>query len=570
MREERKYKYKNIIWIYIVVIVIITTMIWMIYINQKNILISLRSNEMISLAKISGNNLKSYFEEKIDYLNSVFSIEDELLEYGIYSEKYIEDKIFFMNENKSGYEGNISYISYKLFDKYNIDKDDLKQCMIGPVIFTEDNNYRIQIVKPIFLRDEIQGIVLAEYLLDEVYKETLGKIQVGEYGYCTLKDRSGSILMHGDRKQIGLDSLKDRKDKYPKLDSAGIERLVSNQLSGKTGSDIVKSYWWGEDEIKQVKKIIGYAPVEVGEHQWIISAITSYDEIAIPLAKIFYFILGLGIVLLILVVSFIIYIIKIKNEQERTILELKYSEEINKATNMLRKHEEKLSKINSIHTLGMMASTIAHEFKNLLTPIFIYNELLMNSLKDNSEAINDLNEIKVAADNCLELSKNILMYSKDEIKETIEWFNSTEEIKKVLNILKAIVPPNIQIESLISDKSIYIYGNKRELKQIVLNICTNSYQAMENSGGIIQIKYYMDDNKAILIVTDNGEGIEEEVKNKIFEPFYTSKDTNGTGLGLSIVKELLKSINGRMQIESKKAVGTKVKIEFYNIKNDNS
>lgn len=570
MLEKRKFRYKSIIWIYGIVILTIMIVIWMIYINQRNTLIALRSDEMISIAKISANNLKTYFDEKIDYLNGVFQIDDNLLEQGIDVEDYIENKILYINENNSDYEGKLSYIPYELFDKYNINKDELKECEIGPVVFTKENNYVIQIIKPIFSKYKIQGAVLVEYLLDEVYKETLGEIQVGEYGYCTLKDRSGAILMHGDKKQIGLDSLKDRQEKYPQLDPAGIDRLVTNQLSGKTGSDIVKSYWWGEDEIKQVKKIIGYAPVDIGEHRWVISAITSYDEIARPLDKIFYFIVGLGIILLVLIVSFIVFIIKMKNQQEKIILELKYSEEINKTTNMLRKHEEKLSKINSIHTLGMMASTIAHEFKNLLTPIFIYNELLMNSLKDNNEAIDDLKEIKLAADNCLELSKNILMYSKEGGEETTEWFNSTEEIKKILNILKTIVPPNIQIDNLILDKSIYIYGNRRELKQIILNICTNAYQAMESSGGVIQVKYYLEDNKAILIVNDNGEGIEDEAKNKIFEPLYTSKGNNGNGLGLSIVVELLKKINGTIQIESTRGLGTTVKIEFYNIKSDNS
>ena len=93
---------------------------------------------------------------------------------------------------------------------------------------------------------------------------------------------------------------------------------------------------------------------------------------------------------------------------------------------------------------------------------------------------------------------------------------------------------------------------------------------MESSGGVIQVKYYLEDNKAILIVNDNGEGIEDEAKNKIFEPLYTSKGNNGNGLGLSIVVELLKKINGTIQIESTRGLGTAVKIEFYNIKSDNS
>lgn len=568
MLEKRKYK--KAMYIYGGIILTIVIMIWAIYVNQRNTLINLRSNEMISIAKISANNLKSYFEEKIDYLNNVFQLEDELLDKGIEINKYIEEKIITIKEKSVGYQGSITYIAHELFNSDDLNRLYSGECIVGPIKKADDYNYIINIYKPVFNKDKLDGIVSVEYLLNEIYKETLGKIQVGKYGYCTLKDKDGAILMHGDMNQIGLDSIKDRKEKYPELDPEGIERLVSNQLRGGSGSDIIKSYWWGEDEVKQVKKIIGYSPIEIGGYQWIVSAITSYDEIAIPIVKTFYFIVIFGAILIILIVSFIIYISKIKNRQDKIMLELKYSEEINRTTKMLRKHEEQLSKINSIHTLGMVASNLAHEFKNLLTPIFIYSEMLINNLKGNKEAIEDLKEIIVAADNCLELSKNILSYSKEEITENNLWFNSCEEILNILNILKAIMPPNIELEKSISKEKIYLYGNKREFKQIVLNIFTNAYQAMEESGGSIEVNYCIKGTKAILIINDTGCGIKEDVISNIFEPFYTSKADNGTGLGLSIVVGLLKKMNGNINLESKLGIGTKAKIEFNNIKIDNS
>ena len=108
MLEKRKFRYKSIIWIYGIVILTIMIVIWMIYINQRNTLIALRSDEMISIAKISANNLKTYFDEKIDYLNGVFQIDDNLLEQGIDVEDYIENKILYINENNSDYEGKLS------------------------------------------------------------------------------------------------------------------------------------------------------------------------------------------------------------------------------------------------------------------------------------------------------------------------------------------------------------------------------------------------------------------------------------------------------------------------------
>lgn len=568
-----KTKYKKAIYIYGIIILAIIVMIWTIYINQRNALIDLRSNEMISIAKISANNLRGYIEEEMNYLNSTFHIEDELLDKGIEINKYIEEKIITIKERSTGYERNITYIPHELFIDEELNELHLLndgECIVGPVKKADDYNYIINIYKPVFNKGKLDGIVSAEYLLNEIYKETLGEIQVGKYGYCTLKDKNGEILMHGDMNQIGLNSIKDRKEKYPELDPEGIERLVSNQLRGEVGSDIIKSYWWGEDEVKQVKKIIGYAPVEVGGHQWIVSAITSYDEIAIPIAKTFYFIVIFGAILIGLIVSFIVYISKMKNKQEKIMLELKYSEEINRTTKMLRKHEEQLSKINSIHTLGIVASTLAHEFKNLLTPIFIYSELLINNLEGNKSAVEDLNEIIVAADNCLELSKNILSYSKEEISENSLWFNSCEEMSNILKVLKAIIPPNIELKENIIKEKVYLYGNKREFKQIVLNICTNAYQAMEENGGSIEVSYYTKDTRAVLIISDAGCGINEDVISNIFEPFYTSKADKGTGLGLSIVVELLKKMNGSIKFESQQGIGTKVKIEFNNIKIDNS
>lgn len=565
-----KRKYKKAIYLYGIIILTIIIMIWTIYVNQRNMLIDLRKNEMISIAKISVNNLNDYFENQIEYLNNAFQLEDEVLDSGIEINKYIQGRILTTKEKSSGYKGNIIYIPYELLNTEEFNKLYDEECIIGPIKRTGDYNYIINIYKPVFNKGKLEGVISAEYLLNEIYKETLGKIQVGKYGYCTLKDKSGAILMHGDKKQIGLNSIDDRKEKYPELDPEGIERLVSNQLKGQVGSDIIKSYWWGEDEIKQVKKIIGYAPIKVGDNEWVVSAITSYDEIAVPISKTFYFILIFGVILIILIVSFIIYIAKIKNRQEKIILELKYFEEVNRTTNMLRKHEEQLSKINSIHTLGIVASTLAHEFKNLLTPIFIYLEMLSNNLKDNKEAIEDLNEIRVAADNCLELSKNILSYSKEELSENNLWFNSCQEILNIFKILKAIIPPNIELKEDISSEIIYLYGNKREFKQIVLNIVTNAYQAMEENGGSIEVSYFIKDTKAILVINDTGCGIDEEGIKNIFEPFYTSKADNGTGLGLSIVIELLKKINGSIKFESKEGVGTKVKIEFNNIKIENS
>jgi len=99
-----------------------------------------------------------------------------------------------------------------------------------------------------------------------------------------------------------------------------------------------------------------------------------------------------------------------------------------------------------------------------------------------------------------------------------------------------------------------------QFKQVMVNLIKNAVEALE-TGGILEIEFYIKNNKKIIVVSDNGKGIDEKDLSKIFNLYYTDKD-NGTGLGLSIVQQIISRHNGIISVESKVNKGTKFKIEL--------
>ena len=575
MKRAIKNINKNLILLLTTVSIIIVSLLSVIYFKQAETIINQQRDQLVKLAEIASEQLNHYFidmEEDIEYyfsFNEAPEVNKENLEevISIRSEKF--QKKF--NESLR----NITYLPMKNIQEYY--KEELEQDIIkhyvndaitkekviaGPWLYKE-KYYMLHLLKAVIVEGEFQGLLVFECNLNDVYNNSIGEIKVGSYGYCTVKDQGGIILMHGDEKQIGIDSLNERKENYPELDPEGIERLVEKQLTGKSGSEIVESYWWGEDEVTKVKKIIGYSPVTIGEYKWVVNTIMSYNELIGPIRRS----MSLIIILIILVVSIltvgILYITKIKYEKEEAILALKHTNELNETINKLRKHEENLGHNNRIQTMGIISSMMVHEIKNMLLPIFIYTEMLKNDFINNENVVNDVIEIEKAAENCLNLSKNLSAYSGN--KKKVEVFNSSAEAKAVIEMLRPMIPKNIKLKESITKEVIQLTGNITEFKQIILNLCTNSYQAMEELGGELKVNYYKEQDRVILEVEDNGIGIPEEIQDKIFEPFFTMKpEEKGTGLGLAIVSKLVQKYNGYITLESKVGVGTKVKVIFFN------
>jgi signal transduction histidine kinase len=234
--------------------------------------------------------------------------------------------------------------------------------------------------------------------------------------------------------------------------------------------------------------------------------------------------------------------------------------------------ERRLLHRERIATIGTLAGGIAHEFNNIMTPILLYSQVALQDVPAGSALAADLTRIVAAAHRARSLVNGILTFSREMDLQQAAVFAPRPTIEEALGLLRAIVPANIEITFEAGPDEMPVVGDPSLLHQVVLNLCTNAYQAMSPSGGRIALKLGAVSNPpksqvnpgqyVLLEVSDTGHGMDESVLAHIFDPFFTTRDVGeGTGLGLSIVHGIITSMGGVITVES--AVGTGTMVQIY-------
>ncbi len=231
----------------------------------------------------------------------------------------------------------------------------------------------------------------------------------------------------------------------------------------------------------------------------------------------------------------------------------------------------RIQKSQKLRTLGTLAGGIAHDFNNILTPILGYANMIKKVNRD-KRIDKYVSLIIESSQRAKELIKRILSYSKDVPMEK-KIIKLEEEIERILSLLRESIPVTIRIRKKLSKGCSPVYAAPVHIQQILMNLCTNAFKAMEDKGGIIeielteiskknlpeQLKYLEGEKFAMIKVKDNGIGMSKETLEKIFEPFYTTKE-HGTGLGMFIVSTIVEGYGGDIIIESEEGKGTEVKV----------
>ncbi len=223
-------------------------------------------------------------------------------------------------------------------------------------------------------------------------------------------------------------------------------------------------------------------------------------------------------------------------------------------------HKKEMERAEQLALVGEIASGIAHEVKNPLAGISSALEVLSKELKKDSEEMEIINQIYEEVKRILNILNQLLDYAKPKPPNPIEF--SIEDFLKDLNTMFSLTlkKKNANFITNIYGENFTLFLDPNILKQILLNVLQNSFQAISNNGKII-LNVYIEENIIRFEVIDDGCGISEEKINKIFQPFFTTK-VGGTGLGLAIVKRKVEEMNGKISIFSELNKGTKVIIEL--------
>lgn len=220
---------------------------------------------------------------------------------------------------------------------------------------------------------------------------------------------------------------------------------------------------------------------------------------------------------------------------------------------------------NKLQLLGKLSASLVHEIRNPLFALKLnldYLSQLRSQVSD--DAAESIQSCAEATDRLMFLIQNFSDFSKKHSLET-ELCSINDVTQIAVNIMQSnACRINMYIETELQPNLPSIYFQKDKLLQVFLNLLTNAIEA-ENTRNTIFVRSYMDDSESEKIiyweVEDNGVGIKEENKSKIFEDFYTSKK-QGTGLGLSVCKKLLNEFNAELDFKSTYGQGSKFFIKF--------
>ena len=228
------------------------------------------------------------------------------------------------------------------------------------------------------------------------------------------------------------------------------------------------------------------------------------------------------------------------------------------------KLKDKTEQKTKMEAMGKVTGKVAHDFNNILTGIIGYSDMIINNPNGADKTIieyaKNINRAGLSAKN---LIKDLLLFSKNQ-KLNKEVFDLNKLIIEYTNILKGTIKKNISLKLDLDNEECIIDADKTKIESVLLNLITNAIDSIETEG-IIKIKtrhkIENDSSYIILTIEDNGKGIPENIINRIYEPFFTTKrEGKGTGLGLSIVYGIVMQHNGSISVRSKPNKGTTFEI----------
>lgn len=226
--------------------------------------------------------------------------------------------------------------------------------------------------------------------------------------------------------------------------------------------------------------------------------------------------------------------------------------------------ERQLLQSQKMEAIGTLAGGISHDFNNILTSIINSIELAINDVAADSLTFTDLMRALKAAQRGSRLVKQILTFSRPSV-EGFTTVDLNEVVTEALVLIKASMPRNIQVRTAVPPDPSITRADPTQLHQVIMNLCTNSFHALRESGGVLDINLEQEpigpeEAHAFgvepgcwlrLTVSDNGPGIPQEILDKIFDPFFTTKGkTEGTGLGLAVVHGIIKGHRGAIRVSS--------------------
>lgn len=245
--------------------------------------------------------------------------------------------------------------------------------------------------------------------------------------------------------------------------------------------------------------------------------------------------------------------------------------------------ESQLLQVRKMEALGRFAGGIAHDLNNILFPVILNAEILLEETAPDTPSHPVLKQILQAAYRQRDLIRQILTFSRRKDKH-LEPIRVTPLIQQTIALLRSSLPSTIEIRQHFDAEEDEIQGDSTQVQQVVMNLCKNAADALDSRTGVISVRLVdttinpsgihsevQSGEYLQLSIRDTGCGMTSEVKDHIFEPFYTTKEVDkGIGMGLAVVHGIVKDHGGAITVESEPGKGSLFTVYFPLIKNSRS
>ncbi len=250
-----------------------------------------------------------------------------------------------------------------------------------------------------------------------------------------------------------------------------------------------------------------------------------------------------------------------------------------------KRMEDELRQAHKMESVGTISGGIAHDFNNILGIIIGNAELAIEDIPDWSPAQENMKEIKIAGMRARDIVKQLLSFSR-KTEQAQKNIQVLPIIKESIKLIRSSIPTTIDIQLNAEDIEGVIKADPTQIHQILINMCTNAAHAMDENGGHLIInlseihldsisKYQFQDVEPgvyiQLTIEDTGIGIDRSIVNRIFDPYFTTKEVGkGSGMGLAVVHGIVKSCNGSISVYSEPEKGTTFKFLFPSVGKESS
>jgi signal transduction histidine kinase/ActR/RegA family two-component response regulator len=231
-----------------------------------------------------------------------------------------------------------------------------------------------------------------------------------------------------------------------------------------------------------------------------------------------------------------------------------------------------LNQMQKMEAIGSLAGGIAHDFNNILAAMLGYADLARRKVAEGKDVQSMLGKVLEAGNRARDLVQQILSFSRQGERKLTP-VKVQDIVHEALRLLRASIPATIELRQAIDESCDHVLADPTQIHQIIMNLCTNAYQAMREKGGVLGVTLKptvigIDTHKTAslllppgdylkLEVSDTGHGIEPGILKRIFDPYFTTKKAGeGSGMGLAVVHGIVKSHGGQVTVYSEPGVGS--------------